>query len=94
MVCKQYDLIFQYATPVHEIGHVIGLYHEQSRTDRDEFVTIFEQNIDPDNLFNYDKAKQDMVTTHGVPYDYSSVMHYGLKVNMLFLGILNNFAWH
>lgn len=59
---------------VHEIGHILGLWHEQSRPDRDNYVKILEENILPGKESNF--LKQTEVDTGGVPYNYNSIMHY------------------
>ncbi|XP_037776733.1 blastula protease 10-like [Penaeus monodon] len=58
---------------VHIVGHALGLLHEQSRSDRDAHVLILPQNIRSAELHNF-----NLMTTnnYGVPYDYSSIMHY------------------
>uniref|UniRef100_A0A3B4GDV0 Metalloendopeptidase n=1 Tax=Pundamilia nyererei TaxID=303518 RepID=A0A3B4GDV0_9CICH len=60
----------------HEFLHALGFYHEQSRYDRDDYVTINFENIQ-EGLSNFRIVGSDESTTHGVPYDYLSVMHYG-----------------
>ena len=59
---------------IHEIGHTIGLWHEQSREDRDSFVTIVWANIDPSMQFNFSQHIQDGDDLGA--YDYGSIMHY------------------
>jgi Astacin (Peptidase family M12A) len=59
---------------VHEIGHSLGLWHEQSRSDRDDFIRIVQENIDPTFVHNFDKHIQD--GTDLGAYDYGSIMHY------------------
>ncbi|XP_078540817.1 embryonic protein UVS.2-like [Lissotriton helveticus] len=59
----------------HELNHALGFYHEQSRSDRDNYVTIMPQNISPQDIGNFNKENTNNL---GLEYDYSSVMHYGM----------------
>ena len=60
---------------IHEIGHSLGLSHEQSRKDRDSFVRIDLSQVQRGMEFNFNKNSRtgrDMGK-----YDYGSIMHYG-----------------
>ncbi|XP_028971386.2 high choriolytic enzyme 1 [Esox lucius] len=58
----------------HEFMHALGFVHEQSRSDRDRYVTIVWDNIVQGQEHNFKKYKTNNLNTI---YDYSSVMHYG-----------------
>ncbi|XP_075907118.1 meprin A subunit beta-like [Nelusetta ayraudi] len=61
----------------HEILHALAFFHEQSRYDRDDSVTIQFENIQKGREFNFETVPKNQSTDNGVPYDYWSVMHYG-----------------
>uniref|UniRef100_A0A8C1CKL4 Metalloendopeptidase n=1 Tax=Cyprinus carpio carpio TaxID=630221 RepID=A0A8C1CKL4_CYPCA len=61
---------------VHELGHVIGFWHEHTRPDRDEHVDIFRENIQPGQEYNFIKMEPDDVDSLGEVYDFDSIMHY------------------
>ncbi|XP_075141398.1 astacin-like metalloendopeptidase [Leptodactylus fuscus] len=61
----------------HEVLHALGLHHEHVRLDRDKYVEIKWDNIQPDTKSNF-----EIVTTHNIDlttYDYNSIMHYTNK---------------
>ena len=64
---------------VHELGHALGFFHEQSRTDRDQYVTIQFDNISTDGCFGlpcwFNFTVETFSNTYG-PYDFASIMHY------------------
>jgi hypothetical protein len=61
-------------TLLHEMGHVVGLYHEMSRPDRNTFITINTANIIKGSESNFNQLgdnEQDLTL-----FDYASVMEY------------------
>ncbi|XP_055505764.1 astacin-like metalloendopeptidase isoform X2 [Leucoraja erinacea] len=64
----------QHAVIIHEFLHSIGFQHEQSRTDRDKYITVFPENICPGQEYNFKLLNTNNL---GTKYDYGSVMHYG-----------------
>jgi Astacin (Peptidase family M12A) len=67
---------FRMYTIVHEFLHAVGLYHMQSATERDEYVQIIWENIQPGLAYNFEKYDTNEISQFGVEYDYGSVMHY------------------
>jgi hypothetical protein len=62
---------------IHELYHALGFQHEQSRTDRDNYITIYQQNIQSHQIYNFDAYSEKQIDLLGLPYDYGSIMHYG-----------------
>jgi hypothetical protein len=60
----------------HELMHVIGFQHEQNSPDRDKYVEVFIENIDPNYLDQFQKIDPNDVVDLGIPYDVDSVMQY------------------
>ncbi|XP_067013394.2 protein tolkin [Anabrus simplex] len=61
---------------VHELGHVVGFWHEHTRPDRDQHVQIVRDNIMAGQEYNFNKLTEEEVNSLNLPYDYDSIMHY------------------
>lgn len=62
---------------VHEICHALGLWHEQSREDRDRNVRIVWGNIQAGREHNFNQHITDGDDLGA--YDFGSIMHYGAR---------------
>ncbi|CAJ1077933.1 low choriolytic enzyme-like isoform X1 [Xyrichtys novacula] len=58
----------------HEIIHALGLHHEHTRADRDQYISVQWGSIIPARKKNF-KVKRG--NTLNLPYDVNSIMHYG-----------------
>jgi len=61
---------------VHELGHTIGFWHEQSRPDRDKYINVNRTNVHKQMLINFIKQKPNMIDYQGTTYNFGSIMHY------------------
>ena len=67
------------STILHEICHALGMWHEQSRPDRDNYVQLLKDNIQRNAIGQFRKRSRFYIDSLGSPYDYGSVMHYDLQ---------------
>ncbi|XP_074133517.1 meprin A subunit beta-like isoform X2 [Sminthopsis crassicaudata] len=60
----------------HEFLHALGFVHEQSRSDRDDYITVMKDRILPGKDANFFCFNDMQIDTLNVPYDYISLTHY------------------
>ena len=65
-----------FRTAVHEFGHAVGFFHEHTRSDRDQYITVNTDNIRDGREDNFEKHRLGWTNTLGYGYDYASIMHY------------------
>jgi len=66
---------------LHELGHALGFEHEHKRGDRDEYIDVNEDNIQPNRVGQISKVSKQTQKNRIVSdaYDYRSIMHYGKR---------------
>ncbi|VDK61182.1 unnamed protein product [Gongylonema pulchrum] len=70
-------MIRKVGTIGHELGHMLGLWHEHSRPDADEHIEVLKDYILPSYVSEFLERSTDEIITFDVPYDLGSIMHYG-----------------
>lgn len=68
------DNCFDIGIIIHELMHTLGFYHEQTRQDRDDYVQVIFDHVEPNMTYNF--QKMPYTTDLNEPYDYGSIMHY------------------
>jgi hypothetical protein len=63
------------ATILHEMGHTVGLWHEQSRPDRNTYVSVNYGNLIKGSISDFNQI-YDNAQTFGTLFDYASIMEY------------------
>uniref|UniRef100_A0AC34FD61 Metalloendopeptidase n=1 Tax=Panagrolaimus sp. ES5 TaxID=591445 RepID=A0AC34FD61_9BILA len=66
-----------FGVTTHELAHALGFWHEQSRFDRDSFVTVDYSNMETFYLNAWQKESTTTNDNYNLPYDWGSGMHYG-----------------
>ena len=77
--------------PVHELVHSLGFMHEHTRPDRDDFISVNFDNIQPGKERKFERRRQGTsdffekgsVNTRNTPYDVLSLLHYAPRVSLV-----------
>ena len=67
------DQYISVGSVIHEMGHTVGLYHEHTRKDRDQYVKILWNNIQNGQSYNFNIYNSG---TDIGPFNINSVMMY------------------
>jgi hypothetical protein len=65
----------------HEIMHALGFTHEQNRFDRDKYIKLNRENIDPAKIVNFEKMPEEFMQITGQSeFSFTSIMIYPPKL--------------
>lgn len=53
----------------HEVGHALGIFHEQARPDQKRHIAIHYQNIPVSRWNNFHPIGESQAATYDLPYD-------------------------
>ena len=70
---------FTLANIVHEVLHALAFVHEQSRPDRDDYIKLNMNKIEPGHQENFKARNWTKVEMRQTYYDYSSILHYAFN---------------
>lgn len=76
----KFFIFYKIATTIHEMGHALGMWHEQNRRDRNSYVVVYGDNIRGGGLNNINYKMMNTRDSH--PYDISSVLQYNFGVGL------------
>ncbi|OQV13388.1 putative Zinc metalloproteinase nas-14 [Hypsibius exemplaris] len=74
------DSCWNYPTIAHMVLHVLGLYHENNRADRDDYVEINAENLRGLNARKFEKIPANQFPVLDTPYDLNSITHFPNKI--------------
>lgn len=66
---------FETGVIAHVLGHALGFEHEHTRSDRDEFIKVYPERIEPEYRLQFQRRTGRGL--HIADYDPASLMHYG-----------------
>ncbi|ETN68548.1 astacin [Necator americanus] len=68
-----------FRSAAHELGHTLGLFQQESREDRDDYVKIVTENLEPNQVYMSFKQTRNTNNYSDIGYDFGSIMEAGAK---------------